>query len=504
MATIKLTGRKQAAKNISIYAVGTIVRQLAAFIMLPIYTSYLTPADYGIVALLVLMLTLFELVLGARFTQAIPKFYYEKESEQERREVITTALVLTAAVSVISVSIIGYFSEPIARLAFDSANYTRHVQLYCIVLLTSALEGYGLTYFRIQERPILFVVNSIAKLVVQLSLNIYFVVYLEMGVMGVVYSAVISSVSFGLFAVGYILYFNGYWFNRALIKSFLRFSWPLWLAGLAGLYVGSSSQAYIKIFSDLSNVGLFELANKFAAIIGLLIWAPFSQWWQTERFKIYQTEDKGITVFPMVFNAMVIVLLFAGLGITLFGEIVIRLMADAAFYTASLAIPFLVVAKIFSELTNFFKFSFLVTEKTIYLTYIGYGSAISLTLFLIVLVPTFGFIGAGVALMLNSFLLLVVASYFSKKFFDNNISFRFFKRVFLVFVFLVSANYYLSSLYLPFVWDITVKLGLTLLYMAALSFIVWKDEKLKGLCMELIGYIRKSLGKNKKNVRGDS
>lgn len=222
MAAIKLTGRKQAAKNISIYAVGTIVRQLAAFIMLPIYTSYLTPADYGIVALLVLMLSLFELVLGARFIQAIPKFYYEKELEKERREVITTALVLTAAVSVFSVSILGYFSEPIARIAFDSAEYTKHVQLYCIVLLTSALEGYGLTYFRIQEKPIIFVINSIAKLIVQLGLSIFFVVHLELGVLGVVYSAAISSTAFGLFNVVYMLYCDRCCFKRALRKKFSR------------------------------------------------------------------------------------------------------------------------------------------------------------------------------------------------------------------------------------------------------------------------------------------
>lgn len=490
MTAIKPTGRKQAAKNISIYAVGTIVRQLAAFIMLPVYTSFLTPADYGIVALLALMLTLFELVLGARFIQAIPKFYYEKKQERERKEVITTALVLTATVSIVSAFVLAYFSETIASIAFDSSDYAGHVELYCILLLTSALEGYGLTYFRIQEKPVLFVANSVAKLLIQLSLNIYFVVYLELGVIGVVYSAVLSSAALGLFAVGYILHYNGLWFNKELVIRFIRFSWPLWLAGFAGLYVGSSSQVYIKFFSDLTNVGIFELSNKFSALLGIMIWAPFSQWWQTERFKIYQFEDKGVTIFPVVFNAMAIILAFAGLGITLFGEIVIRLMADAAFYSAAVAIPFLVVAKIFGELTNFFRFSFLVTEKTLFMAYIGYGSAVSLTVFLVVLVPQYGFTGAAIAIMFNNIIVFLVYSRYSKRYFDNHIVFNLLIKLISVFVLIISANYWLSTQKFSLIWDLQIKILLILLYILTVCICVWQDEKLKALFIDLFTHLR--------------
>lgn len=165
MTVVKPTGKKRALKDLTIYSVGTIIRQVASFVMLPIYTHYLSPADYGVVSLLVLMLTIFELVLGARFIQAVPKFYYEGKTERERKEVITTALALTAVVSIFSGSILAYFGDSIASVAFDSSNYGDYVRLYCVVLVTLALEGYGLSYFRIQERPILFVANSIAKLI---------------------------------------------------------------------------------------------------------------------------------------------------------------------------------------------------------------------------------------------------------------------------------------------------------------------------------------------------
>ena len=314
---------------------------------------------------------------------------------------------------------------------------------------------------------------------------------------GVVYSAVISSCALAIFAVGYILYYNGFSFNSVLIKRFVRFSWPLWLAGFSGLYVGSSSQVYIKFFSDLTNVGIFELSSKFAAMLGILIWAPFSQWWQTERFKIYQSDDKGVTIFPVVFNAMAIILTFAGLGITLFGETVIRLMADAAFYSAAVAIPFLVVAKIFGELTNFFRFSFLVTENTLFMAYIGYASAVSLTVFLVVLVPIYGFIGAAIAIMINNILVFVVFSRYSKKYFDNHIVFDLFVKLMSVLVVIIFINYLLGKAEFSILWDLQIKIWLTLIYIIAIGVFVWQDKNMKALFIELFNYIRKRFGGGK-------
>lgn len=497
MTDIKQTSRKQAARNISIYAIGTIIRQLAAFIMLPVYTSYLTPADYGIVSLLVLMLTLFELLLGARFTQSIPKFYYEMSTELDRRAVISTALLLTSIVSLVSVAGLNLYSEPIARLAFDSSEYKFHVQLYTLVLFTAALEGYGLTYFRILEKPILFVTNSLCKLVLQLSLNIYFIVYLDYGVLGVVYSAVISSVAFGVFALGYIVWKNGVIIRTSLTFRLVRFSWPLWLGGLAGLYIGSSSQVFIKLYSDLANVGLFELGSKFAGILGVLIWQPFSQWWQTERFKLYQRSDKGVKVFPVVFDAIAITLAIFAMGLVLFSETAIRLMSDSAFHSASSAIAFLVIAKLFNILTYFYRFSFLVTEKTLFMTYLGYASALTLTLFLAILIPFYGFVGAAIAIMLNNFLFFVIFSHTSKRLFDNHIELNTLIKLLAVFVGISSINYFALPSDISIVKDLVFKLVLLITYITFGIWLALRNEKLAGLFIQTVVFIKNCLIKNR-------
>ncbi len=418
------TGKKQAAKHIAIYSVGSIIRQLAGFIMLPIYTSYLTPADYGVVGLLVVMIALFELVIGARFAQAVPKFYYESDEREWQSTVVSTALLVTLTVSTFATGLVALSSKPIAVVLFGSSDYQTHVALYCVLLLLSAIEAYGLTFLRLKEKPILFVTNSIAKLIIQLTLNILFVVHYEMGVMGVIYSALLSSFIISIWIAAYIIYHTGIRFSSSLTKRLFKFSWPLWLAGIAGLYVASSNRYFIRIFSDLEQVGLYELATKFAMILPMLIWNPFSQWWQTERFKLYQSEDKGVTVFPLVFNGIAIIMVIVATAISLFSGPIIELMADSAFHSATSAVPVLVFGLLISNLRFFFFFSFLATDNTIIITYIKYLSAILATVLYVVLIPSYKFLGAAIAVFVTELIVLLVSGVLSRRYFDNCISMK--------------------------------------------------------------------------------
>lgn len=415
------TGKKQAAQHIAIYSVGSIIRQLAGFIMLPIYTSYLTPSDYGVVSLLVVMIALFELVIGARFAQAVPKFYYENDDELHKSSVVSTALIVTAAVSLVSTLLVAASSAQISDVLFGDKGYSVHVALYGTLLFTSALEAYGLTFLRLKEKPVLFIINSIAKLILQLSLNILFVVYLKQGVMGVIWSALISSSIMALVAACYIFYHSGIMYRGSLVQRFFKFSWPLWLAGIAGLYVASSNRYFIRVFSDLDQVGLFELAAKFSTILPLLIWNPFSQWWQTERFKLYQSEDRGVTVFPLVFDAITTVMVLVATGIALFSGPIIAIMASPPFHPSASAVPVLVFGVLLSNLRFFFFFSFLVTERTIVITYIKYASAIIATVLYLILIPMLGFLGAAISIFLTEGFVLLVSFLLSKRYFDNGI-----------------------------------------------------------------------------------
>jgi O-antigen/teichoic acid export membrane protein len=390
-------------KHSTIYAIGNISRQLVGFLMLPLYTHYLTPADYGVVGLLTFALAVLEPFFGARLGDAMLKFYYEAQEETMRRRVISTSLVITGGVSA-AVATIAFLSRASAsKLIFGTAQYALPVGLMSYVFLTQALESYGLTWVRIQRRPILFISVNLSKLALQLSLNIWFIVYLQLGVTGVVLSGIVSSATYATGLSLYSIYYNGVSCDSRIAKRMLAFSWPLWLSSLASLYIFSSNRYYIRIFGSMDQVGYYELAARFGTLLGLVIWQPISQFWETERFRYYQ-QPHARAIFASVFDFSAMLLFIGALGISIFSDPVIRFMSAPAFHKAALLVPLLAFGWLFGYLTLFINFSFLVTEKTVLISRNNYVTVAIVTALNFVLIPRFGYIGAGWAQFLALFL----------------------------------------------------------------------------------------------------
>lgn len=414
------TGFCRLVGHSSIYAMGNIARQLAGFLMLPVYTRYLTPADYGVVGLITFALSLAEVLFGARLGQAIPKYYFDAHGKLNKNKVISTAMIITGVLSAGTSFALVLLRVPASQGLFGTSEYASIVGLFAPQMITLAMESYCLLFIRLQERPWLFVSLSLGKLVLQLSMNIWLVVYKGMGVMGIA----ISSISVSSFVVLILLFYTlrqvGWRFDRDLARQMLKYCWPLWISGFAGLYIGSANRYYLRIFTSLDAVGLFELATKFSAVIPLLIWDPFMQYWQIERFKYYQ-RGNAEPVYQKVFLVMSTLMVLTALTVGILAGPVIRFMSDAKFYPAVYAVPFLAFDVVFDKLALYFNFSWLVTGKTGWIGRNNYLIAAIITVFYLSLIPLAGYIGAALAIMLAHAAQLLIVHRASARFYDMKI-----------------------------------------------------------------------------------
>lgn len=402
------------------YAIGNVARRIVGFAMLPIYTRFLTPADYGVVGLLTFALALLEPLLGARLGWAIPKFYFDAPSGRGRRTVIWGALYLTGAASAVSVIAVVVLRNAAAGLLFGNRTYALALGLFAINLLSQPIEQTGMTYLRLRERSGLFLIFSLAKLFLQLALNILLVVVWKDGVFGVVVSGVISSVLLGAGGTIYVALQEAPAFDWDVTRRMMQFSWPLWLSALAGLYVGASGALYLRVFDSLSDVGRLELALRFAVTVPMLIWAPFSQHWEPMSFQYYKQPD-GKRKFQVAFIAISALVFAGGLGASIFSEPVIKVMAAKSFYAAAAVVPILTYGLILDRLRSFFDFSFMVTGRTKIRSLYQYGSAVVITIAYIGLIPRFGLIGAATAQCLAYGVTFIYVYTVSRRYYDPEI-----------------------------------------------------------------------------------
>lgn len=412
---------KQMIQHSTIYAIGNISRQLVGFIMLPIYTNYLSPSDYGVIGLLIFAVSLFEILLGGHMFQAVPKYYHLETKTKDKNTVISTALLVSTITSGFACLLMASSSNQLSVVLFGNDTYSIYIIIFSALILTHALEQYGFTYLRIIKKPWVFFNYSMLKLVFQLSLNILTIVILDWGLIGLAISSLISSVIISILLMTYTIYRTGLSVKKEIAKTIIIFSWPLWISGFIGLYIGSSNRYFIRLFSSLDDVGLYELAAKFGTIVMILVWSPFSQYWQTERYAIAMDKNPYPS-YSLAFRLITALLLISGLGISIFSQVVIEIMADPLFHSASTAIPYLVVANVFQSLTIFNNFSFMHTGNTFEVTKNNIVTAICITILYLLFIPYYGFTGAAVAFAVGSIIQYCYALYRGKKLYDLRVS----------------------------------------------------------------------------------
>lgn len=404
------------------YGFSSILGKVVGFAMLPVYTNYLSPKDYGVAGFLIFYVSLAQVLLGGKLEHAISKFYYDKERSDSLVSILIAATLFTMVLASIPLLISIAFSGNISEFLFDSNEYELAVKIISFNILFGTLELYGLQYVKIIDMPRFYLALNLIKLIVQLVINIVLVVYLDFGVLGVVVSSAVATVLITMLcALTILVRENKFQFNTKLIPNLFSYSAPLWLSGLLGLYSGSSSQVYIKEFANLSDLGLYNLAATFGALVGTLLWTPFFSFWSVERFRIYEREDAKL-IFKKVFYCSAGVSLFFGFGIAVFSDPVIRIMAAEDFHAASSAVAPLAIFNIIMFLGWYLNFSFLVTNNNKEIARNGFVYAVLITIAFLIAVPRWGFVGAAYGLMVATLLNLHIIELRARKYYDLGVS----------------------------------------------------------------------------------
>ena len=81
-------------KNASHYILASLLPIAVGFLMLPIYTLYLSPTDYGILALVLSLQTFLPILMTLQIQGSIPRFYFEYYDDKAKLKVFISTILL--------------------------------------------------------------------------------------------------------------------------------------------------------------------------------------------------------------------------------------------------------------------------------------------------------------------------------------------------------------------------------------------------------------------------
>jgi O-antigen/teichoic acid export membrane protein len=381
--------------------------------MIPIYTRYLLPADYGVLALLDMAMNVMGMLVGLGMGAGLIRFFHHFETQEEKNEVFTTVLITVVVLNTGLLILLQTFSTPITALVTGDVQSQSAFQLMFISLVMQNIYQVGESLLLARKQSVLYSSLAVITMLLNLSLNILFLVVFHLGVYGIMLSMLIAKSVNALIVLTLTLKGVRLRFSWAKLVRIIRFSYPLLFVSIGAFLMHYSDRIFIRAYGDLTELGLYSLGHKFGMILSMLIVTPIFHIWNTQRFEIAK-QDHPKPVFARMFTYFALVVVFFGLGISVFIDEAI-VIAGSAFHEAAQVVPLIVLGYIFFAFAGFMNLGCMITGKTKFLA-VSQAIAVGINLLLnYFLVSRYGIMGAAMATALSFFCLALMNFIVSQK-----------------------------------------------------------------------------------------
>ena len=388
---------KDILKHSSVYAVGQILSRFASILLLPLYTRFLSPADYGCVAILDLTAGILAILIGSGMASAVVRSHFDSEDEDARSRVWWTGLTWVVLSATVLVAPLIVARQAISDLTLGSsiANGGIFYLLAAGTLWMNTVSELLETWLRVKKWSGTFVVLSMFRLLLNIGLNVWFLVGLELGIGGLLAGNLIAATAntalmLGLFARSQSVFA----FDRAILRTLLCFGSPLIVHALLSLMMHEADRYILRAYATLDQVGVYSLAYKVGQAVNTLCLVPFGAIWGVVLYEIAQQPNAKNT-FAEVFKYYVYGLLVVMLAAAMFAHPVLPILTPGDFSQAVDLIPVIVLAFVFFAMHSQFSVPVLLARKTTALIPASIAGVIANVVCNLVLIPRFGAHGAA-------------------------------------------------------------------------------------------------------------
>lgn len=396
-------------KNTIFYSIGEILPRALSFILLPIYTTYLTPADYGIISYSHTVI-MFLYVLGAfALNTYVLRYYFIHEDEEDRKNLLGTVQLTILFLNTIITSLAFALMPNIISKYQIQVPWNPYFRLAFIINFLECLSIIPLVIYRVRQEALKFVALGLIRTFLTVGLTLYFLVVEKRGVLGTFLAQLYILIPFSMIYLGILKKYCRWTINLNYLKEGFRFSAPLIPGSICYILLSMSDRIILERYVSISDLGIYNVASQIALVLNIVIQSGYKSI-EPELFRRFGKEGffDFIRIVQSIFFSTIYI---SALLLTLYSQEVLFLMTSESFHHAYVLIPALIVGVIMTG-QNVIYGGILQGEKRTKLqgtaTVIGAIVSISVNL---LLVPLFGMYAAVTASALSFIVMNAILFY---------------------------------------------------------------------------------------------
>ncbi len=387
-------------ENFLVYGLGGIISKLIPLIMVPIVTKIMPTTDYyGISDLSNTIVQFASAIAVMGMYDAMYRMFFEKDEEEYKKKVCSTALVFTFITSFFVFLIMLILRDWIAQYFFSNRQYAYVVYLSAIATLVGATNSIISAPTRIQNKRKVFLVTNTVSSLLSYSISIP-ILLAENYVIALPLAAVISSLTMEIvFGVMNRQWFRLSMFDKKLLKQLLFIAIPLLPNFLIYWVFNSCDKVMITNIIGIGAAGIYSVGSKLGHA-SQLIYTAFAGGWQFFAFSTMK-EDNQVKSNSMIFEYLGIISFVATSFICAWSYGIFKLLFKVDYLNGYIVSPYLFLAPLLQMLFQVAANQFLVIKKTWFNLFIlSFGVVINIIINYF-LIPVLGIEGASIATLMG-------------------------------------------------------------------------------------------------------
>ena len=387
----KLTG------DILIYGVGGSFAQIIGLITLPIITRILVASEMGTVDVVNATTGYFSALISLNIAAGLMRNFFEVPAENitERKKLVSSLIWFTIIFGGLVVLFGIAISSKLSAMLFDDTQYSLAISLALASLPFIILKNIFSNIFRMQRKPVSYLVLNTVYAILNFFLILLFVVPLKMHITGIFAAQVIASFIIAIVSAWYCREFIKLTFSIKSFTNMAAYGLPMMPGSIFQWGMVSINRILLTQYTDTSQIAYYGVALKAAKIIELavtsftLAWEPFFlAHINSESF--HQKLNKALWYFALT-------ALFLAAVVAVYSKEFFRILAPVEYQVGAVLVGILCLRQVFFG-SSYIIGAGVIQQKKTYLISLSLGFGIAATIGMgFLLMPKFGIVGAALA-----------------------------------------------------------------------------------------------------------
>ena len=339
--------------DVIVYGSGSAITSFLGLFLLPIFTTFLNPKEYGVIAILALITLVAQSVFSLGLSLAMAPKYFDCEDSLNKNRVVWTIFIINIVSVTILLFLSWLFMNQIANMVGLSEEFIPLITLSLIGCALVILANPFALAVQYEKQSVLYVKVTFTTAIIAIIVSCVSVVFFHWGVKGMVVGQLAGNATNFIIFFCIILKKNKPTISLPMGVDLLKKSLPLIPGFIFLFFLMHSSKFILGLHDGLNDLGIYSIGFNLGMTISIVTGGILTAWHPFFMAYIKRPQEAEI-LFGRIFTYYIFGCGFISLIYFMAAKFIVMILTNEAFYDAYVVVGLVATGNYFMGTYRFF------------------------------------------------------------------------------------------------------------------------------------------------------